>query len=181
MFWLRLSGWVFVLLLIATAVVMILGNRLPAVNTLSVSATVHASPDRTWPLLSDAAAQPRWRSDVAAVELLPDSNGLPCWTERHDRTFVPVCVVTREAPRRLTLRIQDGRLAFQGERSFSLAADPVDPATTHVTVSETVSIAQPMVRFYEHYVSSERSRLEQLLMDLEQAVAKPSSPGAATR
>ena len=176
MFWLRLSGWLFVLLLIATAAVMVLGSRLPAVETLSVSSQVHASPDRIWPLLSIATAQPQWRSDVAAVELLPDNDGLPCWSERHDRMLIPICTVAREAPRRLTLRIADSRLAFQGERSFTLVANLVDPSATLVNVSETISIAPPMVRFYEHYVFSEQSRLEQLLADLEQAAAKPSAP-----
>ena len=133
MFWLRLSGWLFVLLLTATAVVMVLGSRLPAVGAISATSVVRASPDRIWPLLSDAAAQPQWRSDVAAVELLPESDGLPCWSERHDRTLIPVCMVARGGPRRLKLRIADARLAFQGERSFALAADPVDASETRVT------------------------------------------------
>lgn len=179
MFWLRLSGWLFVLLLIATAVVIGLGSRLPAERTTTLTAIVHASPDRIWPLLSDAAAQPQWRSDLTAAEQLPDTNNLPCWLEHHDRAATSVCIARNSPRSSLVLRTSDPRQPFQVERRFLLVPDPSAQATTRVTLIETVTIAPAMLRFYAHYIVGEQTRATRLLADLDRAVQSPPSPNPA--
>ena len=74
----------FIMLLLAAVVVLGLGSRLPVEHTATVSSLVPASQEKIWALITDVETQPRWRTGLKAVEVLPAGPDGPCWREIQD-------------------------------------------------------------------------------------------------
>ncbi len=168
---LRLSGWLFVLILLVTAAVGILGGRLPADHTATASALIPASQQRTWQLLTDLPAQTSWRSGLRAIELLPDSNGHPCWREVSNTISLPLCVTSDQPPRHRVVTIADPKLPVAGTWTYNLV--PQSPNQTRLTVTEHTTTGPALWRFVGHYITGEDTTLHRLLADLTQAAQTP--------
>lgn len=170
---LRWSGYVFVVLLLAMAVVMVLGSRLPQEHAATAVAEIPAAPERVWSVIADVAAQPRWRTGLKAVEMLPASGGGPCWNEVQTGQTMALCVDASEPPAegktgRRVVRIADPKLPFGGTWTYSL--EPVGVAGTRVTIREDGIVRPAMWRFVSHYVIGEDAQVKRYLEDLQRAV-----------
>ncbi len=167
---LRWSGYVFVVLLLAVAVVMGMGSRLPATHVATATAEVAAPQARVWELISDVAKQPGWRTGLKAVEMDAGTEAGPCWTEVQQAMRMPLCVVESESPKRRVVRIADPKLPFGGGWTYVLEA--TGPGTTRVTIREDAVVRPAMWRFVGHYVMGEDAEVKQYLKDLAGAAGR---------
>lgn len=170
---LKISGYVFVVLLLVVAVVMVLGSRLPEEHAATAAAEIPAAPQRVWDVIADVGAQPRWRTGLKAVEMLPPETNGPCWNEVQTGQTMALCVDASEAPAegktgRRVVRIADPKLPFGGTWTYSL--EPAG-AATRVTIREDGIVRPAMWRFVSHYILGEDAQVKQYLKDLQKAVA----------
>ncbi len=162
---LRFSGYLFIVLLVMTAVVMRLGSRLPVEHRAVARAVVAAPRDRLWAMMTDVQAQPGWRTGLKAVEMLPAGAEGPCWREVQAWMSMPLCVMASDAPTRRVVKIADRTLPFGGSWTYELEAE--GPAATKVTITEEGTTGPAMWRFVSHYVMGEDGQIRQYLEDLE--------------
>lgn len=173
---LRISGYVFLVLLAVTAVVMVMGSRLPVEHTATASVEVRASPERVWGLISDVGRQPEWRTGLKAVEVLPAGEAGPCWTEVQQAMRMPLCVMASEAPGaggavRRVVGITDPKLPFGGAWTYEL--EPLGGGgSTRVTITENGTTGPAMWRFAGHYLMGEDTQIKQYLKDLKAAAER---------
>src|SRR5260370_30482679 len=104
-----------ILLVGLPALVALVGSLLPRAHSASRHATFHQSPETLWRVLTDRVAMPSWRTDLRAIERLPDLDGHEVWQET-DRRGHKLRLHTVEAvpPRRLGGGIADPKLPFCG-------------------------------------------------------------------
>ena len=140
---------IFGILVVAVLVVVAIGYALPKSHVAAVSARYAAPPDSLWATLTDVAAFPRWRNDLARVELLPDENGQRGWREHGKNDVITYRVVTSDPPRRLVTRIDDETLPFGGTWTYELA--PADGGT-RLTITERGEVYNPIFRFVSRFV-----------------------------
>ena len=170
---LKLSGYLFLLLLAATAVVLGLGSRIAQQHTATASGIVAASQDRVWSLISDVSAQPRWRTGLKSVERLPAAPGGPCWRELQSAMAMPLCVTRADPPNTRIVEIADPKLPFGGSWTYTLK--PVGLASTEVTIREDGVTRPALWRFVGHYILGEDTQVKQYLTDLQRAAPGPLS------
>ncbi len=162
---LRFSGYLFVVLLVVTAVVMGVGSRLPVEHRAVATAVIAAPQERVWALITDVGAQPGWRTGLKAVEMLPEGHGGPCWREVQTGMAMPLCVEASGAMTRRVVRIADPALPFGGTWTYELEA--AGAGATKVTITENGTTGPAMWRFAGHYLMGEDSQVKQYLQDLE--------------
>ncbi len=168
---LKISGYVFVVLLLIVAVVMVMGSRLPQEHVATATAEIPAAPQRVWDVIADVGAQPRWRTGLKAVEMLPPEANGPCWNEVQTGQTMALCVDASEPPARRVVRIADPKLPFGGIWTYSL--EPAG-AGTRVTIREDGIVRPAMWRFVSHYILGEDAQVKQYLKDLQRAVNQPA-------
>jgi len=173
---LQFSGYLFVVLLVVTAVVMGLGSRMPVEHRATASASVTAQRDRVWRMMTDVQTQPEWRTGLKSVEMLPPQTEGPCWREVQAWMSMPLCVMGSDAPSRRVVRIADPALPFGGTWTYDLEAD--GPTMTKVTITEEGTTRPAMWRFFGHFVWGEDQQVKQYLRDLQEAAGGGQAPGA---
>ena len=117
-----------VVLLLAVAVgiglvVVIIGYLLPVRHEATVAATIPATPDAVWEVLTNPANYPQWRGDVTSVEILPTDSGHVAWREQGKNGAIAFVVEQAERPRRLVTRITDKSLPFGGSWEYLVTAE----------------------------------------------------------
>ncbi len=143
--------------------VFIAGSMMPQNHTASRSASLSAPPDSVWAVITDVAAFPRWRKDVAVVETLPSRDGKVVWKEtsagRNSLTFE---AETAEQPRHLVTRITDKGLPFGGSWDYVIVPDG---SGSRITITENGEIYNPIFRVVSRamgYTSTLDAYLESL-------------------
>ena len=156
---------VLAILVLLAIVVVAIGAMLPVNHVASRSATLPASPEEVWRLITDSNGFPAWRSDVKAVERLPDRNGKPVWVEDTTSGRITLAVDRAEPPRLLVLRIADPDLPFGGTWTYELR--PNVNGGTDVTITEDGEIYNPVFRTLARFVFGYTATMDQVLGDLE--------------
>jgi len=109
-----------------------------------VSINIHATPERIWALLTNAADFPRWNSTVSSIKgPIAKGQKLELNVPISDRTFSPK--VTELEP--LTRMVWSDGMApmFKGERTFTLT--PREDGTTDFEMVEIFSgVMLPMIK-----------------------------------
>ncbi len=78
-------------------------------------ARFHQSPAAIWQTITDYQKFPEWRSEVARVEQMPSSSGLPAHREcDHRGPILPMETVEWDPPRGCVGRLADPKLPFGG-------------------------------------------------------------------
>lgn len=154
--------------------VVAIGYALPRAHVASRAATLPAPPDRVWAALVDVASYPRWRSDVAAVEILPARDGRPAWRERSRRGDAVTYAFERMAPpTRLTATITDPSLPFGG--SWEYALEP-DARGTRLVVTEYGDVRNPVFRFVSRFFMSPTATMDAFLSSLARQLGAAVTP-----
>jgi hypothetical protein len=113
--------------------------------TCAIRTTIHASPDRIWTLLTDAAGFPRWNSTVTSIEgeiAEGQTLKLKVPTAR-DRVFKPK--VSNVEPRRSMIWSDGMAPMFKGVRTFTLT--PTGDGSTEFAMKEEFSgLMLPMIK-----------------------------------
>ena len=157
--------WIALIVLVAVvAIVIAIGYALPVEHRASGEASVKASPDSVFALLTDIDRYPEWRSGLKSVERLPAAGGKTRFREKSsdgDLTFV---IERAESPRQLVTRIDDPSLPFGGTWTFDLA--PAEGGRTTVRITEDGKIFNPVFRFASRFILGYDATLKRYLSDI---------------
>lgn len=165
--------WVLVaggLLILAVSVALIVGWLLPEKHRATRDATLLASPDAVWALITDVEAFPSWRPDVKSVLRLPDRMGRATWIEEGSGGRVTFTIDESEPTRRLVVRIADRNLPFGGTWTYEIA-----PAAggTLLTITEDGAIYNPLFRVMARFVFGYESTMAAYLAAAQKRLARP--------
>lgn len=165
--WVLIAGGVIVVIVVAALVV---GWLLPEKHTATREATLLASPEAVWALITDVDAFPSWRTDVKSVERLPDRVGRPVWIEQGSGGKVTFAVDESTPPRRLVVRIADRDLPFGGTWTYDIA-----PAAggASLTITEDGAIYNPLFRVMARFVFGYESTIAAYLAAAQKRLARP--------
>ena len=101
--------------------------------------------------MTDVAAFPSWRSDVATVAQLAPQNDKPVWRETsHRGEHITYAAETWDPPRHLVTRITDKNLPFGGSWDYALA--PNGTGST-LTITEHGEIYNPVFKVVSRFMS----------------------------
>ena len=144
------------------AVLFLVGALMPAEHLFSGRATLPGPPELVWRVLTDLDGMAHWRSDLTALERLPDLGGRPAWREVGKAGNQVVELTLSDPPRRLVTRRAGQRAPGLPMRTFELA-----PTTrgTLVTVTDRVESGNPFRRLLVR-IHVPRPAVERLLQDL---------------
>jgi len=153
-----------ILLVGLPALVALVGSLLPKTHSASRHATFPQSPETLWRVLTDRVAMPSWRTDLRAIERLPDLDGHEVWQET-DKRGQKLRLETLEAvpPRRLVGRIADPKLPFGGTWTYEIT--PVADGST-LTITEDGEIYNPIFRFVARFILGYTGTMESYLRAL---------------
>lgn len=159
------------------ALVIIVGAFLPRDHVATVAARILAPPDEVWRTITTPEEFPRWRPDVARVDMLaPGPNG-PSWREHSRHGAITMVVDVAEPPHHLIARIADDHLPFGGYWDYRV--EPDGAGASRVTVSEHGWVSNPLFRFVSRYVMGHTGSLEQYLRALGKKYGAETTPTVA--
>lgn len=121
----------------------LIGLLLPATRIASATREIAAQPERVWHIMTDIAAQPAWRPNVAAVELLDAAPGRERWIER-PRSGPAIHFQTERQ-----LAPTEWTITFSGpaEGHWTGGLEPMPEGRgTRLSVKETSSVQNPWTR-----------------------------------
>ena len=137
---------VIAVLVVATLLV---GWLMPVRHRASRQAAFQVSPESVWELITKVEAFPSWRSDVKAVERLPDRDGRTGWVEEGSNGRITFAVERADSPRTLVTRIADPDLPFGGTWTYEIS--PTATGST-LTITEDGEIYNPIFRVISRFV-----------------------------
>jgi uncharacterized protein YndB with AHSA1/START domain len=156
------------------AIIAIGGAMLPEEHSVTRSITLAAPPDRVWAVISDVQNQPRWRSDLKSVTILPDLDGRQHWEEHSSSGSIPYVLADSETDRKRVIKIADPNLAFGGTWTMTLTPVPADaPTSTTLTITEDGTVHNIFFRFLGRFVFGLSTTIEHYEHDLAKAVGSP--------
>jgi uncharacterized protein YndB with AHSA1/START domain len=167
------------ILVLAVAVVVLLGLRVPKSHVASRSALFVSPPERIWRALVEVEKGPEWRAGLKSVEALPPADGKRRYREVSG--FGPVTYVVEEEipPRRLVGRIADEGLGYGGSWTWDLAREG---ERTRVTITERGFVTNPVFRFLARFVFGYGKTMDGYLKDLGRRLGETDvapGPGVA--
>ena len=144
------------------ALVLIIGWSLPVSHHVTRSASLRASPDSIFALISRPADFPQWRSDVTRVESAPPE-GAARDSARSERT-APFCIRSKAIVpnQRLVTRIADQSLPFGGAWTYEII--PSGESTT-LRITEDGEVYNPLFRFVSRFIMGHTATLDRYLTD----------------
>ena len=158
--------WVLIILGILVglgALVAVIGALLPKAHVASRAARFKQPPAKIWVTITDFASETSWRSELTAVERLPDRNGHPVWAEISKMGRLPYEITVYDPPKRLVTTIADDTLPFGGNWTYEIAeAD----GGSLLTITENGEIYNPFFRFVARFIFGYHATLEAYLKNL---------------
>jgi uncharacterized protein YndB with AHSA1/START domain len=169
--------WVWIILGVLVglvAVVWIIGALLPKSHVATRMARYNQPPEKIWEAITDVEGMKAWRSELKAVERLPDKNGKPAWVEDMGNVGkMPLEVEVLEPPRRLITRIASTKLPFGGTWTFEIA--PAEGGAT-LRITETGEVYPAFFRFMSRFIFGYTSTIETYLKDLGRKFGEDVTP-----
>ncbi len=98
-------------------------------HVATVKATLARPPADVWQRITDHAGQPRWRSELKALVVLPPRDGKFAFEEENDFDRVQYVVDEVVVLQRYVVRITSEGLGYTGRWIFELSAAPTAPAS----------------------------------------------------
>lgn len=164
--WIRVGV---VTLAAVVALMALAGWMLPVGHRATRSAVVDAPLDRVFDLVSRVDEYPTWRTDVTAVEILPDDGRGRRFREDGANGAITFRVESSAAPSRFVTRIDDPGQEFGGTWTYELVAEGT---VTRLTITEDGEVYNPIFRFLSRYVFSQTAAMEQYLADMQKHVVR---------
>jgi uncharacterized protein YndB with AHSA1/START domain len=117
---------------------------LPQHHTASRTAQLSQPPERVWATITDVIDFPKWRKDVAKVELIASSDSQHVWreTSAHE-SGITYSAEIWDPPKHLVTRIADKDLPFGGSWDYSII--PSGSGST-ITITENGEVYNPIFR-----------------------------------
>lgn len=139
------------------------GIFLPVEHLGRGQALLDRSPEAVWRVLTDLDGMPLWRSDLTAVERLPDMAGRPAWREIGRGGVRVVELTLADPPRRMVTQRAAGGRTVLPIRTFELEAMA---SGTRVTVTERGEVRNPLGRVLVR-LRSRAPSIDRFLQDLD--------------
>src|SRR5262245_775304 len=144
--------WVLLTLAVVGLIIVIvfaIGSLVPRDHVAASAATIPAPQQAVFDALTDVQSFPKWRGDVASVEVLEPGPPPARWRETGKFGNMTFERVAMDAPHRLETRIADTGIAFGG--GWTYVVEPNGNAS-RVTVTERGSIYNPAFRFMSKFI-----------------------------
>jgi len=161
------------LVVVLALVVVIVGYLLPKGHVATVTARIEAPPEAVWAALTDPVSYPKWRPDVARIEVLPARDGAPAWREIGKNGTITFAMEALDPPRRFVSRITDRSLPFGGAWEYVVAPDG---RGTRVTITERGEVYNPVFRFVSRAFMSPAASAAAFLRGLGRAFGSDVEP-----
>jgi uncharacterized protein YndB with AHSA1/START domain len=144
------------------------GMFLPQNHVASRTATIAASPERVFAAISDVDAYMRWRSNLHAVEKLPDDGKGTRFVEKSGDGEILFRVEVLEPNTRMVTRIADPDLPFGGSWTFDLKPSG---AGTDLTITEAGEVYNVFFRTMQKLFFPPTKTIDAYLDDLKKHLA----------
>jgi uncharacterized protein YndB with AHSA1/START domain len=154
------------------ALVVLIGYSLPVKHRTIAAATVKASPQALFALITNVEGLSQWRSDVKSVEILPFTDGRMRFRELSGNGAITYVIESFESNHRVVTRIDDKSLPFGGTWTYEL--EPAAGGRTTLRITEDGEIYNPIFRFVSRFVLSYDATMKRYLADVERVFAGPS-------
>ena len=134
------------------AVVLIWGALLPKEHSCTVARTYRTTPERVWALITKVEEFPRWRRDVASIEVRErGTDGAPvAWTERSSFGPIPLRTIEQQPPHLLVGRIDSDELPFGGTWTYRI--EDLGDGSVRLSITEDGEVENVLFRFLSRYV-----------------------------
>lgn len=155
----RIALVVLGVLLLAVAVVVIVGWLLPVAHVASKSVQLSAPPEKVFALVATPEEYASWRPDVKKVDVTTDS-GVTRFREDGSNGAILFEITERIPPRRFVTRIADKSLPFGGRWIYEIA-----PAGTgsELRITEEGEVYNPIFRFVSRLIMGHTATIERYL------------------
>ncbi|MCB9876585.1 MAG: SRPBCC family protein [Planctomycetes bacterium] len=164
--------WIVLLALLALVLlVVVVGALLPVTHQAACRIRLRQPAAVVFAVLTDAAAMPKWRSELKSVELLDPVDGLPRW--REVTSFGPMEIAVEELvpAQKMVTRVSVPGGAFGGTWTWRLEPDGDG---TLLTVTENGEVHNVVFRALSRFVfgheTTMRGYLRQLAAKFGEAV-----------
>jgi hypothetical protein len=145
----KTAGFLLLALVVAAAILLWLGARLPLRHRAIASMHLRQTPEVVYDAIADVVNAGRWRKDLKSIELLPPQNGQPRYRENSSNGAITYRIEAAKRPQRFVTRIDDATLPFGGSWTFAIAPDANG---SRIEIAEDGEIRIPAFRFFAHYV-----------------------------
>jgi uncharacterized protein YndB with AHSA1/START domain len=140
----------------------LVGLTLGSEQVVSAELRLAGPPEAIWRVLLDLDGMPLWRSDLVALERLPEQAGRPAWREVGRSSARVIALTAAEPPHRLVLSRSEAGKPSLPVRTFELASME---GGTVLTVTERSLVRNPLRRLLYRLLPP-RAGIVRLLHDL---------------
>ena len=167
----RIVKYGFILLLLAVAVVFLIGWRLPESHEVSVERDYAAAPERVYQEISSPKEYPRWRSGVQKVDMLEATDDrLERFKEYALGDEVTYVIEEKVPGQRFVTTIADKDLPYGGTWIFEMT--PLATGT-RLRITEEGEVYNPFFRFVSRFILGHTRSIETYHSDLEKRLGGP--------
>ncbi len=147
------------------AVGAVVGLTLPESHQAARSARFGAPPDRVFSVITQVDRYPQWRSNVAKVDILSESDEDLRFAEHSSESgdVVTYRVEECEPPGLFRIRVDDEKLPFGGTWTYTV--QPFEGGTS-LTITEDGYISNPLFRVVAKVLFSPTDSMDRYLHDL---------------
>jgi len=166
-----IGWWVTWVGLTTLSATLLAGLLLPATRTGSHEAVLPADPERVRQTILDVEAQPRWRREVAAVELGADGRS---WVEKTHAGERIRFEIREHAENRLVLRFDSSR-GYRGQWLGEWQHAP--GGETRLRVLESATVDHPLMRLVARVAFDPAEFARRWTRELESELARRAAAG----
>jgi uncharacterized protein YndB with AHSA1/START domain len=156
-------GSIVALLVVAGALLALIGSRLPRNHVATRAQHFDSPPAAVYAAIRDVASYAKWRKDVKRVELLSATQ----FREHGSQGAVTYDVLEDVPDRKLVTRIADLDLGYGGTWTYELAPDG---GGTMLRITENGEVSNPLFRFLSRYVFGQTATMDAYLAALRHYV-----------
>lgn len=151
------------ILILAAAVIFMVGTVLPVAHIAAVQVQLAAPPESVFGAISDPRSAMQWRSDLQSVDILSEPDQPLRWRETVSMGSVTLVADEAQPPTRFVTRIDDPDQPFGGRWIHVLEPNA---GGTLVTITEEGEVYNPLFRFMSRFIFGHHATLERYARDL---------------
>jgi uncharacterized protein YndB with AHSA1/START domain len=156
------------LIVVAAAIVTIIGAVLPERHEATRSIILAAAPPDVYRVIADHENAPAWRQDLNRVEMLGASGGRKQFREHGAHGSVTYEVVEDVPGQRLVTRIVDRDLGYSGSWTYVITARE---GGSVLTITENGQVSNVLFRFMSRFVFGHTKSIDTYLASISRYMA----------
>ena len=159
--------------ILLTAIVAIVGSRLPKEHKATRSILLRQSPESVYAVIRDFGSAPSWRSDLKSIEVHEQANGKVHFREHGSNGTVNYELSEDIPDQKLVSRILDTDLGYSGKWTYELIPEG---GGTRVRITEDGEVSNVIFRFMSRYVFGQTATLDAYLTSLAKRFGEDAKP-----